>query len=71
MIPEPDSSVVKGQVLPKPTKMAADELHKALRNMLVGKDKFPESMTEEEINRLMLEFAYRGCDLRYYKSENE
>ena len=64
MIPEPDSVAHKGQVLPKPTKMAAHVFHEAIRNVL-NKDGWTESMTEEEINKMLLEFAYRGCDIRY------
>lgn len=65
MIPEPDSVAQKGQDLPKPDKMAAHEFYEAIRNVLVNKEGWAESMTDEEINRLLLEFAYRGCDIRY------
>lgn len=65
MIPEPVSEVHKGQVLPKPSKMAAQEFHEAIRKVLINQDSWSESMTEEEMNKILLEFAYRGCDIRY------
>ncbi|PZC71984.1 hypothetical protein B5X24_HaOG212091 [Helicoverpa armigera] len=65
MIPEPDNVLHKGQVLPKPTKMAAHEFHKAIQKVLEGRANFSETMTEDEIKRLLIEFAYRGCDIRY------
>ncbi|CAH4030113.1 unnamed protein product [Pieris brassicae] len=66
MIPEP-SEASKGEVLK--TKMTAHSLHKALSAMLLGK--VQDRQTLEELNRLLIEYVYKGSNITYNETRNQ
>lgn len=54
-----------------PVHLSAYELHKALVKLFLHNGShLSETMTSQEINRLLKEYAYRGRDVRYIQYTN-
>ncbi|CAG4951638.1 unnamed protein product [Colias eurytheme] len=68
MIPEPSTAVNKGEVLK--TKMSAHDLHKALSALLLSKVQADSKQDLEQMNRLLMEYAYRGSNIMYSEPAN-
>ncbi|CAG5033236.1 unnamed protein product [Parnassius apollo] len=72
MIPELSPSIFKEELLPKPSKMTAQEFHKILTNILHNNgQQFSEKWTNEQINKMLLEYAYRGSNITYSSNPSE
>lgn len=61
----PELSIIDEVELPRPIKLTAEEFHKMLLNAFLKDCNLSERWTNEEIRKILLEYAYRGSNISY------
>lgn len=69
MIPDVCTMVTKDEVL-LPPKISAYHVHKALMEALTMDPKYRDVINIEQINKLLIEYAYRGRNIKYKSSSS-
>ncbi|KPJ04820.1 hypothetical protein RR46_02517 [Papilio xuthus] len=61
----PELTINNEDELPKPIILTAEEFHKMLLNSFQKDCNLSERWTNEEIRKILLEYAYRGSNITY------
>lgn len=62
MIPDPPQ---EHNTPPKPSNISAHILHRTLLEILAQDPKYRDIISKEQINKLLIDYAYRGSNIRY------